>query len=52
MKKNDNLFLEKNGLKLHYKISGEGKPVILLNSAFSDMRVWSKVEKKFSTKKI
>lgn len=43
-------FYEKNGLKLHYRISGEGKPVILLNSAFADMRVWSKVAGRLSQK--
>jgi len=48
--KNDTLFLEKNGLKLHYKITGEGKPIILLNSAFADMRVWSNVEESLSQK--
>lgn len=46
--KNERLFLEKNGLKLHYKVSGEGKPIILLNSAFADMRIWSKVEESLS----
>jgi len=48
--KNDTFFYGKNGLKLHYKISGEGKPVILLNSAFADLRVWSKVEESLSQK--
>lgn len=40
----------KNGLKLHYSIKGEGKPVILLNSAFADMRIWNKVEESLSQK--
>ncbi|SKC77317.1 alpha/beta hydrolase [Maledivibacter halophilus] len=48
--KNDKFFLEKNGLKLHYKINGEGKPIILLNSAFADLRIWSKVEESLSQK--
>ncbi|NHJ49286.1 MAG: alpha/beta hydrolase, partial [Asgard group archaeon] len=48
--KNDKLFLEKNGLKLHYKINGEGKPIVLLNPAFSDFRIWSKVEESLSQK--
>ncbi len=45
---NNKSILENNGLKLHYKVTGQGKPVILLNSAFADMRVWSKVEERLA----
>ena len=45
---NKSLFLEKNALKLHYKVTGTGKPLILLNSAFADLRVWSYVEERLS----
>lgn len=48
--KNNKLFYKSEGLKLHYRITGEGKPIILLNSAFADMRIWSKVEKSLSQK--
>lgn len=44
------MFLEKDGLKLHYKITGQGKPIILLNSAFADFRIWSSVEEELSKK--
>jgi len=37
------LYLEKDGLKMHYRVLGQGKPLVLLNAAFSDMRVWSYV---------
>lgn len=45
---NKSLFLEKNALKLHYKVTGTGKPLILLNSAFADLRIWSYVEESLS----
>lgn len=44
------MFLEKNGLKLHYKVMGEGKPIILLNPAFSDLSIWSNIEDSLSKK--
>jgi pimeloyl-ACP methyl ester carboxylesterase len=47
---NKSMFLEKDGLKLHYKITGQGKPIILLNSAFADLRIWSSVEEELSKK--
>lgn len=50
MNNKKSLFLEKNGLKLHYKIMGEGKPIILLNPAFADLRIWSNVEESLSKK--
>ncbi len=34
-------FVEKEGLKVHYSIIGEGKPIILLNPAFLDSRIWN-----------
>lgn len=46
--KKDNLFIEKNGLKLHYKVSGEGKAIVLLNSAFADFRIWDDVVENLS----
>lgn len=42
------LYLEKDGLKMHYRVLGQGKPLVLLNAAFSDMRVWSYVEERLS----
>lgn len=33
-------FIEKKGLKLHYRIAGEGRTIILLNPAFIDLRLW------------
>lgn len=33
-------FIEKEGLKLHYQVRGEGKSIILLNPAFLDLRIW------------
>jgi pimeloyl-ACP methyl ester carboxylesterase len=50
MKNKKSLYLEKDGLKLHYRIMGEGKPIILLNPAFADLRVWNKVEESLSKK--
>lgn len=48
MIKKDTLFIEKEGLKLHHKISGQGQAVILLNSAFADMRIWESVASELS----
>ena len=42
-------FIEKEGLKLHYTISGEGKPIILLNPAFLDSRIWDLLVEDLST---
>lgn len=42
-------FIEKEGLKLHYTITGEGKPIILLNPAFLDSRIWDALVKELST---
>lgn len=50
MRNNESMFLEKGGLKLHYKVMGKGKPVILLNSAFADFRIWNNVGENLSKK--
>lgn len=42
------MFLKKDGLKLHYKVIGKGKPIILLNPAFADLRIWSSIEESLS----
>jgi len=42
-------FIEKEGLKLHYTITGEGKPIILLNPAFLDSRIWDLLVSDLST---
>lgn len=46
--KNEYTFLKRDGLKLHYRLTGEGKPIVLLNSAFADLRIWSEVEAELS----
>lgn len=45
---NKSMFLERNGLKLHYKVMGEGKPIIFLNPAFSDLRIWDNISRSLS----
>jgi pimeloyl-ACP methyl ester carboxylesterase len=42
-------FIEKEGLKLHYTVTGEGKPMILLNPAFLDMRIWNPLVDELAT---
>jgi len=49
MKERTSNFIEIEGLKLHYTVTGEGNPIILLNPAFLDSRVWDLLVKDLST---
>ncbi|WP_276958868.1 alpha/beta fold hydrolase, partial [Allomeiothermus silvanus] len=33
-------FAKVNGLVLHYRLEGEGPPVVFINSLGSDLRIW------------
>lgn len=46
----DRMYIENNGLKLHYRVCGEGTPLVLLNSAFADLRIWQPVVDRLAQK--
>lgn len=43
-------FMEIDGMKVHYKVEGEGFPIVLLHGTFSSLHTWDKWAKKLKEK--